>query len=87
MTAGALLSVAWSGFQPVWASADSELDLSLRGELEGVGEQVLEHLVEALEIGGDSCAAAAESSSMWKARFLVSATCRKLRLHGVAQHG
>ena len=50
-TALAALRISWSGFQPSVASfADRDTEPAL-GELEGVGEQVPEHLLQPLAVG------------------------------------
>ena len=49
-TCGALLSTGWSGLQPLRGEIDAHLDVAVGGELDGVGEQVLEDLLEALGV-------------------------------------
>jgi hypothetical protein len=45
--------VSLSGLQPSVAGCDIEADAAALGELEGVGEQVLEHLLQAPRVGVD----------------------------------
>ena len=58
---------------------DAHVDVALRGELEGIGEQVLEDLLQALRVAVHERAAARRRTATWNGRFLASATCRKLR--------
>ena len=58
---------------------DRQRDLALLGELEGVGQQVLEDLLQPLGVGEDRLAAGRGSSSMAKSTLFDSATWRKVR--------
>ena len=53
-TAGAWLSTGCSGLQPPTAAVTDQPHAALFGELEGVRQQVLEHLLQALGIGRDA---------------------------------
>ena len=55
-TAGAWLSTGCSALQPPSAAVDIEADAALGGELERVRQQVLEHLLQPLGVGGDAAA-------------------------------
>jgi hypothetical protein len=54
----ALTSESLPSSHPFSARPDLHVHLALLGELEGVGEEVLEDLAEALRIGDDACGAA-----------------------------
>ena len=47
----ALLRTGWSSLQPLVGRRNGQAHAALFGELEGVGQQVLEHLLQALGVG------------------------------------
>ena len=58
---------------------DGQRHLAVLRELESVGQQVLDDLLQPLGVGEQELAADAGPSSMAKSTFLDSATCRKVR--------
>ena len=64
---------------PAGARLDAQLDAPALGELEGVGEQVLEDLLEELPIGRDAAAARRARSRSRSSSPRCSATGRKVR--------
>ncbi len=53
MTPSALASAGLSGRQPLAARDDAQRHLAALGELERVREQVLEHLLQAFDVGSE----------------------------------
>ena len=72
-------STGWSALQPAVARRDAHVDVALRGELDGVRQQVLQDLLQPLRVAVHRRAAGRRSKSTWNGRFLASATWRKLR--------
>ena len=66
----ARLSAVVVGAPAVLGRLDAQRDRALLGELEGVGEQVLEDLLQALGVGVDGRAAVRRSSSIAKSQAL-----------------
>ena len=77
-TTSAPSSVAASRLQPLVRDAHGERHAAALGELEGVREQVLEDLVQALRVGLDRLGQARRRARSSKARPRFSATCRKV---------
>ena len=73
-TSSARLSAWIAGLQPRRPRSTSRRDAALLGELEGVGEQVLEHLLQPLRVGDDRRAA-----GRGRARRRTRAPCARPR--------
>ena len=56
MTEPAPERMGWSGLQPLADGSDAQLDAALFSELEGVGEQVFEDLLETLGVSDEAAA-------------------------------
>ena len=72
--------------QPVSATPMLQLDLALRRELEGVGQQVLEHLMQPLEVGRDAARQLRIDVDVER-QALGFRHVAEVALHRVAQHG
>ena len=77
--AGAELRLSLSGFQPLASGSTSRRHVSLLRELEGVGQQVLDDLLQPLGVGDQVAFGRSGSISMAKSTPLDSATWRKVR--------
>ncbi len=86
-TCGDLLSTGWSGLQPPDASADAHVHVAVGGELDRVGKQVLEHLLQALGIARAWSAAGRRRSRTLNGRFFGLGDVAEVAFDVVAQVG
>ena len=78
-TGRARLRSSFSGFQPLCAGSTRQRDPPLVRELERVGEQVLDHLLEPLRVGVDGPGQVAAASRSTNSTPFDSATWRNVR--------
>ncbi len=86
ITDAALLSTGWSSLQPLPATDTRQLNAALFGELERVGKQILQDLLQAFGVGYETASklriAAHLENQMPVFRFVSEWPC-----HGVEQTG
>ena len=82
---GARRATRVAGLHPLVGQADLHADLAVLGELERVGEQVLQDLAQALRVGDDASRAVRSRARPSSRGPCPSATCSNSRIEAAAQ--